>query len=99
MIPKTSFKIVVVVLLGAVGWLVYDRQKNKTDNNLNSPGTTSNTSNPGTPENSSNTEPKNEHVTIKEWGVKVSQPEGETIVASDPLGADAITANAPPLEL
>lgn len=59
--------IVVVGLLGAVGWLVYDRQNNKNTSTTQSEQSSSTTQ----ANKEANT---NKYLTIKEWGVQFSVP-------------------------
>lgn len=70
--------IVVVGLLGTVGWLVYDRQKGKTDNQQTSKTTTT----PAKAAQATETpnQPQVSYLTVKEWGVKIPQtPTGNVI--------------------
>jgi prepilin-type N-terminal cleavage/methylation domain-containing protein len=71
--------IVVVGLLSAVGWLVYDRQKNKVDDK---PVThTSTTQKEETPkQETAKPDPNAGYLVVKEWGLRFKTPSGLTDV-------------------
>ena|SRR5688500_12456392 len=79
----------VVVILGAVGWYVW-RSNNKTDNDSKKSSPTPTTTLPEKSPTPS-AEKKVKYAEIKEWGVKISQPEGHTVAISKPSGEDYIT--------
>jgi prepilin-type N-terminal cleavage/methylation domain-containing protein len=66
--------IVVVGLLGAVGWLVYDRQKNKTSHTSNTQVSTSQK------EETKKVDPNEGYLVVKEWGLRFKTPSGLTDV-------------------
>jgi prepilin-type N-terminal cleavage/methylation domain-containing protein len=70
--------IVIVGLIGAVGWLVYDRQNNKTDSRQTSMAATTPTITPKKSEASN--EQQTSYLTVKEWGIKIpNTPKGNVI--------------------
>lgn len=88
--------VVVVGLLGAVGWLVYDRQKNKTDNS-----TTTQTSQQEKKQETTEA-PKDNRKTFDckgEFSVKYSEPLQASMTTSDPpqcLISNVTTEEMPP---
>jgi prepilin-type N-terminal cleavage/methylation domain-containing protein len=70
---------VIIGLLGAVGWLVYDRQNNKTPETSNTQAST--TQKEETPKQETKKPDPNEgYLVVKEWGLRFKIPSGLTDV-------------------
>lgn len=72
--------VVVVGLLGAVGWLVYDRQKSKTDNNTTTQTSQEEKKQETPKQETVKPDPNAGYLVVKEWGLRFKTPSGLTDV-------------------
>jgi type II secretory pathway pseudopilin PulG len=70
--------IVVIGLLGTVGWLVYNRQKTKTTEYPTSQTNTIEQKEEATAEPTNKTDPNGGYFVVKEWGLRFKAPSGLT---------------------
>jgi prepilin-type N-terminal cleavage/methylation domain-containing protein len=87
--------IVVVGLLGAVGWLVHDRQKSKTDNRQASTTVTTPAKTPHaeTPNQPQSNQSQVSYLAVKEWGVKIPQTSTGNVISYQISADDKNMAN------
>ncbi len=67
--------IVVVGLLGVVGWFVYDRQKDKTSDTSNTQASTMQ-KDEASKQETKKADPNEGYLVVKEWGVRFKTPSG-----------------------
>lgn len=80
----------IVAVLGGIGYYIY-QARNKTDVSSSTAKTENSTQAAEKDEQAQSKEEAKTTVAIKDWNVKITQPTGETVVVSTPMGADNVT--------